>query len=194
MSHSLRYRWTGAAWEPLARFAQRCQQVFAVGQIADLEVTEERSDESHGHYFACILAAWRNLPETYGDRFGTEEKIGSEILRHWCLIKAGFRKEQTIICPSKSWAMQAAALADFTNPFAVVQVHGSILTVWIAKSQKLLRNGGDMDKKEFEASKEAVLRICSEMVGVDVTTLRKQESPSLAPAHVPDRALVKERA
>jgi hypothetical protein len=183
MGNTFRYRWTGAAWEPMARLLRRCQQTFQPGQIADLEPTAERSPESHGHYFACLHQAFVNLPEAYADRFASEEH-----LRKWCLIKSGYRSERTFVAASPEAAHSMAAFIAPLDEYAVIVVHGNLISVLTAKTQKLRRNGDDgMDKKEFEASKDDVLRVCSEMIGVDVTTLLAQESPPLAPAHHRER-------
>lgn len=179
MSNRFRYRWTGSCWEPLTRLAQRCREAFTVGQIADLEITEERTDESHRHYFGCIRAAWLNLPEMISDRFASPEH-----LRKWCLIKRGYRNERTFPCGSKQEAVALAAFVQPLDDYAVVVPLGNSVVVMTAKSQKLRRSGDDgMLKPEFESSKADVLDECSKLIGVDVTTLLAQESPSIAPEH-----------
>jgi hypothetical protein len=182
MNGPVRYRWSGEAMVPLARFARRAAS-FVVGQVYDLEEVAERSKESHNHFFACVHTAWLNLPEMYADRFGDDPKEGPEKLRKWCLIKAGFSKEHLVVATTAEQAERIAALAGLLDPFAVVLVDGTLVRVMIAKTQKLRRSGRDgMDKREFEASKEAVLRECSKLIGTDVVTLLAQ-SPSLAPEH-----------
>src|ERR1700722_15005809 len=108
MSSRFRYRWTGTAWQALSPNARRCQQTFAVDQVSDLEVTDERSAESHGHYFACLHQAWLNLPEAYADRFASEEHM-----RKWCLIRAGYRNDRTFVSASPE---EAQSLAAFVAP------------------------------------------------------------------------------
>lgn len=179
---AIAYRWTGDAWKPLARSAKACADFF-VGQIARLKEDKERSDESHGFYFACLHTAFMNLPERFADRFASEEH-----LRKWCLIKSGFRKEHTIIAATEQNAAEIAALAGALDDFAVVQLDGRIVTVWVAESQKMMRNGDDgMAKDKFEASKEAVLRECSKLIGIDVTTLLAENAPSITPAKQTER-------
>jgi hypothetical protein len=183
MSDTFRYRWTGTAWEPLTRLLRRCQSAFAVGQISDLAINAERSPESHGHYFACLHQAFINLPEAYADRFASEEH-----LRKWCLIKSGHRNERTYVAASPEAATELAAFIGPLDEYAAIIVHGNLVSVLTAKTQKLRRNSDDgMDKKEFEASKENVLRICSELIGVDVVTLLAQDAPSIAPAQERER-------
>jgi hypothetical protein len=174
MAKPIKYAWTGSAWQPLQRFVQACA-AFVVGQVAELEVVEERSEESHRHYFACIREAWRNLPEVYQDRFGSDEKEGTEKLRKWCLIKAGYRRERTLIAASQRQAQEIAALVQAIDDCAVVLLDGHILTIYVAKSQKMKKTGDDgMDRKEFGDSKDAVLRECAHLIGVDVATLTER--------------------
>ena len=170
---AIAFRWTGEAMKPLPRFAKACAN-FVGGHVYRLKEDKERSDESHGFYFACLHTAFETLPEKYADRFASEEH-----LRKWCLVKCGYRKEHTIVASSESAAQKIAALASVLDEFAVVHVESEIVTVWVAKTQKMKRTSDDgMDKEEFEASKEAVLRECSKLIGVDVTMLLAENAPS----------------
>jgi ABC-type nickel/cobalt efflux system permease component RcnA len=58
------------------------------------------------------------------------------------------------------------------DDFAVVTVSEAVVTVYTAKSQSMRAMG----KKAFAESKEAVLRILSEMLGVEVGQLPTQEA------------------
>jgi hypothetical protein len=79
-------------------------------------------------------------------------------------------------------AREVAALSSDLDEFAVVQVHGNIVAVWTAETQKLRRSGDDgMLKERFEQSKSDVLDECARLTGVDVTTLLAQEAPPIAP-------------
>jgi hypothetical protein len=170
MKDALPFRWTGAAFVPLARAVKRCAAEFVAGKIYQLKEDEQRSEESHSHYFACIKAAFDNLPEKFADRFSSPEH-----LRKWCLIRAGYRNEHTIILSSEREAQGIATLAGLLDEFAVVMTDERIVTVWVAKSQQRKRPDGEgMSKDEFEASKEAVLRECSKLLGIDVVTLLEQ--------------------
>lgn len=183
MNALIPFRWDGATMTPLPRFLGRCADDFAVGGIYRLRRDKDRSDESHGHYFACIHQAFVNLPERYAERFASEEH-----LRKWCLIRAGYRNEHTVIAASAAEAREIAVLAGVLDEFAVVHAEDNIVTVWVAKSQKRKKLDGDgMDKEEFEASKEAVLRECSRLIGVDVVALLAQDAPSVAPSQNPGR-------
>ena len=180
MPQPIAYRWTGEVMLPLPRFTQACASQFVAGQVYRLKPDLERSPESHGHYFVCVHAAFDNLPEAFSDRFASVDH-----LRKWCLIKAGYRDDRTFVAPSPADARRLAAFVAPLDEFAVVIVEGNLVSVLTAKSQKLRRSGDDgMGKDEFEASKEAVLRECSRIIGVDVVTLL--DAPSVAPFHVRD--------
>ena len=54
------------------------------------------------------------------------------------------------------------------DTYQIVEVTGSIVTVWHAMSQ----DHRSMDKAKFQASKEAVLRWVGDLIGADPTELR----------------------
>src|SRR5215831_6149466 len=121
------------------------------------EIDENRSKESHRHFFGRLHEYWQNLPEHLGDRFPTEES-----LRHWALIKAGYRNETHIVADSKREVSRIALLADQMNPYSVVLIDGLSVSIFTAKSQTRKA----MLKQEFEQSKADVLRVCAELCGV----------------------------
>jgi hypothetical protein len=178
MADRIRYRWSGSAWEPIAQFAEQVK-AFACGQFEELEVVEERSKETHSHYFLCIREVWRNLPEHLVDRFGTDEREGTEALRKWLLIKSGFRDQRTIVAATKKQAQDIAASAQWLDRHVVVLIEGCIITLFRARTQRMMKSGEDgMDKKDFAASKEATLREGAHMIGVDVATLSEMGKAS----------------
>jgi hypothetical protein len=145
----------GEAFVPKnARLADR---YFVVGEEYPLVVHEARSLNSHNHYFATLTELWRNLPEDDADQFPTMEH-----LRKWCLIKAGYADERSIVCASKAEAQRVAAFVKPMDEFAVVVCRDAVVKVFTAQSQSMKAMGA----KAFQASKEAVLGIASEMVGV----------------------------
>ena len=176
MSAPIPYSWNGTALVPLQRFAVQCARDFLVNGIYRMRRDEEASDESRGHYFACIRAAFDNLPEVMAERFASPEH-----LRKWCLIRGGYRNEHTIVAGSADKAEEIATLAGVLDDFAVVMIDDNddrIVRIMVAKTQKRKRLDGDgMDKTEFEASKEAVLRECSRLVGTDVVSLLSHDAP-----------------
>lgn len=100
------------------------------------------------------------------------------------LIKGGYRHERTFVAKSPEGAKH---IADFVAPldeFAVIAVDENLVSVLTAKSQKRKRLDGDgMDKAEFEASKDAVLRVCGQIIGVDpAELLQRRTAPSISSA------------
>jgi hypothetical protein len=151
------YQWNGEAMVPMRRFQKACDQQFVIGEFYRLEPIEERSAQSHRHYFACINDAWLNLRDEMAGRFITPEH-----LRKYALVKAGYCDERTIVCSSKAEAHRLAAFIKPMDEFAVVLVFDATVRVYTAKSQSLRAMG----KKDFQESKDKVLEIVSEMIGV----------------------------
>lgn len=151
------YTWDGEAMIPLPRFQKACDAAFVAGERYKLEPIEERSALSHRHYFAAVNDAWLNLRETEAERFAT-----SEHLRKWALIKAGYHDERTIVCSSKAEAHRLAAFIKPMDEYAVVLVFDATVRAYTAKSQSLRA----MNRKDFQESKDKVLAILSDMIGV----------------------------
>lgn len=148
------FRWTGEAMVPSHQVV--ADRHFVIGERYTLIQHEERSQASHAHFFACVADVWQNLPEAEAERFSTAEH-----LRKWCLIKAGYRDERTIVASSKAEAQRIAAFIKPMDEFAIVTVSEATVVVYTAKSQSLKAMG----KREFQASKDAVLQIAAEMIG-----------------------------
>jgi hypothetical protein len=138
---------------------------FVAGQVYRLETVEERSAASHAHYFAALNEGWKNLREEDMERFPS-----SEHLRKWCLIRAGYRDEKTLVCSSKAEAQRVAAFVRPIDEYAVVTVSEAVVRVWTAKSQSMKAMG----KVDFQTSKEAVLAIVAEMIGVAPDQLKRE--------------------
>ena len=130
---------------------------YVVGEEYRLAPVEERSAASHSHYFASLTEAWRNLPEDMAERFPTVEA-----LRKWALIKAGFRDERSVVCSNKTEAQRIATFIRHLDDMTVVVVTEATLTVMTAKSQSMRAMG----RVEFQRSKEAVLDVVAQMIGV----------------------------
>jgi hypothetical protein len=158
----LLYRWSGEAMVPLGRFAKEARSLFDAGETYRLETVEERSRQSHDHYFACIRDAWLTLPEAQYKRFPTEEH-----LRKYALIKCGFADQRTVVCASKAEAQRWAAFIKPMDSFAIVMATGCVVTVWTAQSQKLRAMG----KKKFQESKRAVLDYLADFLGAKAKDL-----------------------
>lgn len=155
-------RWDGEAFQPLPGFRRSCDQHFVVGTVYRLIEQPDRSDASHRHYFACLNEAWANLPEDLASRFPTVDH-----LRKFALINARYADYYEVITDSPAEAARMAMLVPRLNDYAVVKVSGNIVGIWQAKSQTYRAMGSEV----FQASKDAVLQIVAEMIGVDADTL-----------------------
>jgi hypothetical protein len=155
------FQWDGEAMIP--QQPRLADKQYVVGAHYTLEPREPRSPASHSHYFAAIHEAWQNLPEDAAERFPSEDH-----LRKFCLIKAGYRDERSLVCASKAEALRVAAFVEPADDFALVVAHEATVTIYTAKSQSMKAMG----KVEFQKSKDAVLGILSGMIGTDAKTLR----------------------
>ncbi len=158
----LAFAWDGEVMRPLPAFAEDRGDALRPGEVVQLAPLRARSSPSHRHYFACVREAWVNLPEGLAERFATEEH-----LRKYALIKAGYRSERAIVCSSSSDARRVAAFIRPIDDYSIISVNGTVITQFTAKSQ----SAEAMSKAEFQASKEAVLGILADMIGVDPASL-----------------------
>ena len=162
--------WTGNAMIPLGpTWARRADVQWVVGEKYRIEIRQERSSESHAHFFAALNEAWKNLPEELTEQFPTVEHM-----RKRALIKAGFRDERSIVCASKAEAQRVAAFIRPLDEYAFVLVRDNVVIHLTAKSQ----SSRAMDKATFEESKRAVLDIVAKMVGVTTGQLEKNAGAS----------------
>jgi hypothetical protein len=160
------YLWDGEAFRPAAPlFVRQAQDRFTPGEKYSLVEYLERSATSHRHYFIALNEAWQNLPETVAGEYPTVEH-----LRKRALIMTGYRDERSIMCADAAEATRFAAFIKPTDDFSVVSVHGPAVVVWTAKSQTYKAMG----KRDFNASKDAVLGYAWGLCGVDPETGNKQ--------------------
>ena len=141
-------------------FAKRCDKEFVIGEALRWEPVNERSAESHRHYFACINDSWASLPETMADEFASPEH-----LRKWALIKAGYCTTVKVVCASNGDAVKLLNQAAAMDTYAVVGLSDKVVTIARADSQSMKAMG----KQRFQESKEAVLRVISELLGADAS-------------------------
>jgi len=151
------YRWDGECMRPVGRFAKVCDAQFVVGENYNLEVVQSRSMQSHRHYFACIAAAWDNLPEAHAGRWRTPEH-----LRKWALIRSGYCTEMQYAAKSRAEALRFAQFAAQMNEDAEVVATGATVCIRVAKSQSYRT----MTRREFEDSKQAVFAVLADLIGV----------------------------
>lgn len=158
----IRMIWRDGVFIPADRQKAYCDDIFGEGEVVTFERHEERSEASHGHYFASLKTAWENLPENE-NRFPTPEA-----LRTWALIKSGYCTEQSVVCGT---AEQATTIASFMAgiPGTIIVVKGNIIKKYSAKSQSVKA----MNKQEFQASKTAVLDTVAELLAITRQRLEK---------------------
>ncbi len=160
--------WDGESFIPVNQgHARMADQDYVVGQTYRVAPVEDRSARSHRHFFASVNEAWRNLPEELVERFPSAEH-----LRKYALIRAGYRDERSIVCASKAEAQRVAAFIRPMDDFALVIVKEAVVIVYTPKSQSLRAMG----KREFQASKDAVLEVVSQIIGVSRPTLEQNTS------------------
>lgn len=158
------YTWLGDEFQPLPRFAKQCDELFVIGQRYTLEPVEQRSAESHRHYFAQLHDAWLNLNEDMAAELPT-----SEHLRAWGLIKAGFADKTVIKCASNDDAISAAKEFKKGEKIKIVEVSGRIVTVWTPHSQSKKAMGA----AKFQESKQKCLDAIAELIGVSADEFGK---------------------
>ncbi len=126
----------------------------------EVPVRGDWSVETHGHFFARLQELFDNLPEHRASHFKNIHHF-----RAWCLIHEGYCNEAILVEPTHAQALETAA--KFTKalrkitPYAVVQVEGTIVYAWTARSQA--RHGG-MSKKEWGEAKQKVLELAEHLV------------------------------
>ena len=158
----LRMRWTGDSFVPA--HPKTADRYLVVDQDYVIVEHHERSAKSHNHYFASIKEVWDNLNDDQRIRHPTPEH-----LRAWALIKAGFHDQRSIVCASKAEAERVRAFINRMDDYAVVVARDAVVVVYTAKSQKLRAMGKD----EFQRSKESVLGVLSDLIGVSKTELQQ---------------------
>lgn len=134
---------------------KRCEQAYGLGEIITVEPIDDRSMASHRHYFAELTDLWETLPEGLAGDFPS-----SEHLRKFGLIKSGYCRQRKLVLPTHEEAQEAAAMVSELDTYALCEVVGRTLTVWVAKSQSMKA----MKKDEFEKSKADVLLVIRKML------------------------------
>lgn len=157
------FRWDGEAMRPLR--PQLADRDFVIGETYRLAEEHERSGVSHRHFFAAVNEAWMNLPAHLAAQFPT-----SEHLRKYALIKAGYFDGASHVCGSKAEAQRLRAFVAPIDDFSVVDVREATVTVYRAKSQSTKAMG----REQFQESKDRVLDVLADMIGVAVADLHKR--------------------
>jgi hypothetical protein len=150
--------WDGEVLRPVSPYwGRRADKQWAKGEVLRIVDQPERSHGSHAHFFAMVQETWRNLPPLLAERFHSPDH-----LRRYALIRAGFCDAQVIACGSKAVAAQVAAAARKLDEFSLAEVKGSVVHIFTPHSQSYQA----MDRARFKESKERVLDVLAEMIGV----------------------------
>lgn len=159
------FRWDGEAMIPLYR--QHADRHYVIGEVYGLEPREDRSPNSHAHYFASVADAWSNLPESYRGRWLTPDE-----LRAHALIHTGYANPpQHFVCATHAEAQRLCKHLAQVEPdiYAEIVLDGTTVTRLTSKSQSYRA----MKRREFQDSKTKVLDYLSAMIGVEPRTLEQ---------------------
>lgn len=149
--------WRDGALVPEPRFARWCDEQFGEGEVIQLERHEDRSTQSHNHYFASVKTCWDNLPDhEIENRFPTPDA-----LRKWALIRNGYCTESSVVCDNNEQANIIAAFMG-KREGEIIVVKENVIKKYVAKSQSYAA----MDKQEFQESKVLVLDTLAELIAV----------------------------
>lgn len=152
------------AFVPIRQHAAIAARQFALDSEYPIAPIEPRSRASHDHYFAALHEGFVNLPEKFAARFPNEEH-----LRHWLLIETNWCREVEVDAASEKEARKLRKEWWEQDPYARIKVIGSKVIIRRAVSQNR-----SMGKKEFQASKQDVLELLSEIIGVSLSTLKRE--------------------
>lgn len=167
MIPTMKFTWTGTEFVPI--HPKLADEHFVVDQVYTLSETQDRSDVSHSHYFACLQYAWVNLPEDQVDKFPTVEH-----LRARALIACGYHSTRQVVLHDPRDALKMAVELTDAEGYDVISVVDNVVTIVKPTSQ----NYKKMDRKTFQASKEAVVDYCAAMIGMTSVDLARAGSES----------------
>lgn len=152
------FEWTDGKMVPLSRFRNVCVRQFEESKQYSLGEIEERSFKSHGHYFAAVGEAWKNLPEIYAQEFVTAEH-----LRKYALIKTRWFNLESMVLGRKADALKVVAFARKHDEFAIVTIEKNTVRVYTAMSQSIPAMG----RADFQESKSNVLDFLDDLLQVE---------------------------
>jgi hypothetical protein len=157
-------RWDGEHMVPLAGHTRRADDQFVIGAVYPMVEAADRSPETHKHFFATVREAWNHLPESLAERFPSDKH-----LRKFALIKSGHCDQRSLVCATKAEAQRVAAFMKQADGYDLITVRDNVVVHYTAHSQAEKAMGREV----FQKSKDDVFRVISQMIGVEVTSLRK---------------------
>lgn len=163
----------GAVFRPVnPRVRDRCAELFETGETYRIEISDNRSAESHNAFFAAIARAWRNLPDNVARKFPSAKHF-----RSWLLVQNGFADERQVVCDTEDDARRFAAEARLLDSYAVIIVRNNVVTIYTAQSMAAKA----MPRKTFEIAKQLLIAQAAEMIGISAAEL--SQKPSDEPDH-----------
>lgn len=129
---------------------------------AILDDPKDQSDPMRRRFFALVREVWLNLPDHHRERFPS-----SEILRKTALCRVGWAECKVVTCGSSKVAQEMALLARHLDRYAVVDIAGTVVTVFTARSM----NKRSCPKKTFLDVSEKALDWLSQLIGTDAGSL-----------------------
>lgn len=160
------FRWDGESFAPVNQhWARRADAIYTVGETYNLIPHEERSANSHRHFFAAVTEAWEQLPDHLSEAYPTPDA-----LRRFALIKSGFCDAHPFVCSSRAEALRFAAYLKPVDTYSVVTVKEAVVTRYTAQSQSMKAMG----RVDFQRSKDAVLAVIAEMIDVAPAVLSRE--------------------
>ncbi|RWC77732.1 MAG: hypothetical protein EOS71_00355 [Mesorhizobium sp.] len=163
------FRYEGdGSFSPASQFwAARADKAFVVGEVYRIVEHHDRSASSHRHFFACVHAAWQNLPDELVEIYPTAEH-----LRKKALIRKGYRDEREYVCATKSAALDLVRTIRPLDDYAIIEARENVVRIWTAKSQSVPAMGA----KAFQESKQDVLDFLDDLLGVERGATAKSEA------------------
>lgn len=150
---------------PTQRFAAVARNQFVDQREYRLEERHDRSSKSLAHYHAVMKDVHDNLPDEKLKEYPTVEH-----LRKRALIKLGYATVKDHVCKTNKAAQALAAIIEEEgDEYLLVLTIDKTVRVYRPMSQDIHH----MNSDQFEASKRDVLKLCADMLGVDLSTLRK---------------------
>lgn len=152
----LRMRWSGTGFEPVnEHVGKKADDQYTVGEVYLVSAEHQQSAASRAHQFAWLHDSWLSLPDHISARF-----IDEDHLRKHALIAGGFASSTVIDCATNAEARRWMKILTSEDPYCIVKAEGTSLIRFTARSQ----SARSMGHKEFQASKDAVLRYVADLL------------------------------
>jgi hypothetical protein len=162
MSAPILYCWNGEGFEPTPYYRRLCSRLFQIGRVYRLEQVEQRSMDSHKHYFAALNTAWMNLREDHPEQFQSPDEM-----RKWALTHTQFRDVREYRANTKNEALRVAKYLKEGHDYSRVVIDGCVVRQFIPRSQAVAAMSG----RDFQTSKQAVLDVLAIKLDVKIEEL-----------------------